>query len=237
MTSETTDLSNSIRPRSPVPRALWVGGGLLALAGAGLAGALITRSVQTPPAAEAVATAPAGANSTVAQNAATTTTSPKSTHPAKTNNLPPVNTASNWNAPGGTSQALACSTCGVVESVKPIQRNGQGSGLGAVAGGLLGGVVGHQAGGGNGKTALTVLGAIGGGLAGNEVEKRARAETLYEVHVRMQDGSLRVFQRAQSITVGSQVVADGSTLHLRNEDERGSSPRSIQTGMAPAGTT
>ena len=61
-------------------------------------------------------------------------------------------------------------------------------------GGVLGGVVGHQAGGGSGKTALTVLGAIGGGLAGHEVEKRVRSETVYDVHVRMEDGSTRTFR-------------------------------------------
>ena len=34
--------------------------------------------------------------------------------------------------------------------------------IGTIAGGVAGGVVGNQFGGGNGKTALTVLGAVGG---------------------------------------------------------------------------
>ena len=38
--------------------------------------------------------------------------------------------------------------------------------IGTIAGGVAGGVVGNQFGGGNGKTALTVLGAVGGALAG-----------------------------------------------------------------------
>ena len=43
-----------------------------------------------------------------------------------------------------------------------------GIGLGAVVGGLLG----HQVGGGNGKTLAAIVGAVGGGYAGNEIAKR-----------------------------------------------------------------
>ncbi len=38
-----------------------------------------------------------------------------------------------------------------------------------------------------------MAGAVGGGYAGNEVEKRTRATTSYQVQVRMEDGSLRSF--------------------------------------------
>ena len=65
------------------------------------------------------------------------------------------------------------------------------SGVGAVAGGVVGGLLGHQVGGGNGKKAMTVIGAVGGGVAGHEIEKQARATTVYKVTVRMDDGSLR----------------------------------------------
>ncbi|MBN3821808.1 glycine zipper 2TM domain-containing protein, partial [Paraburkholderia sp. Se-20369] len=60
---------------------------------------------------------------------------------------------------------------------------------GAAAGGLLG----NQFGGGNGRTAMTILGALGGGLAGNQVEKQVRAETDYQVQVQMQNGATRTF--------------------------------------------
>ena len=78
---------------------------------------------------------------------------------------------------------------------------------------LLGGAVGNKMGHGSGRTATTVLGAIGGGLAGNEVEKRARAETVYEVRVRMDDGSTRTFTQKTAPTPGSRVTVDGNTLH------------------------
>lgn len=94
--------------------------------------------------------------------------------------------------------AATCGNCGTVESVRALQVQGQGTGLGAVGGGVVGGVVGNQFGGGSGRTALTVLGALGGAYAGNEVEKRVRSSTQYEMTVRMEDGSVRTFHSASA---------------------------------------
>ena len=90
-----------------------------------------------------------------------------------------------------------------------------GSGVGAVAGGVVGGVLGNQVGGGNGRAAMTVIGAVGGGLAGHEIEKRARSVTVYRVKVRMDDGSLRTIEQSQSIAAGQKVRVDGKKLHLQ----------------------
>lgn len=111
-----------------------------------------------------------------------------------------------------TTAAAACSTCGVVESVRAVQVAGQGTGLGAVAGGVLGGVVGNQFGKGSGNTAMTVLGAVGGGYAGHQVEKRVRSHTAYQVHVRMSDGSLRTLQSGTDWPVGARVRVDGNRI-------------------------
>ena len=112
-----------------------------------------------------------------------------------------------------TATALpACSTCGVVEASSAVQQKGQGTGLGAVAGGVLGGVVGHQLGGGSGKQALTVLGALGGGLAGNEIEKRQRATTAYQLKIRMADGSVRTVTQGKALPVGQRVHVDGEQI-------------------------
>jgi outer membrane lipoprotein SlyB len=107
-----------------------------------------------------------------------------------------------------------CQTCGVIDSVNAVTRKGEGTGLGAVAGGVLGGVLGHQVGGGNGRTVMSVLGAVGGGLAGHEVEKRARAETIYEVTVRMDDGSTRTFTRRAAPAVGTKVTVEGNDYRV-----------------------
>ena len=56
------------------------------------------------------------------------------------------------------------------------------------------GLLGSQVGGGHGTQVATVVGAVGGGLAGNEIEKRVKTTKNYEITVRMEDGSSRVFQ-------------------------------------------
>lgn len=249
MSTEPNVVSLAPQSVSAVPRAVWIGGGLLALVTAALAGALVMRSVEpAAPTSLATAAAASAANSTAQPVPLTSPTPPaqvatatpaKPVHSAKpATPADATGTQGQWTAPGGTTHAVACTTCGVVEAVTTVHQKGQGTGLGAVAGGVLGGVVGHQVGGGNGKTAMTVLGAIGGGLAGNEVEKRARGETLFDVQVRMEDGSLRTFQRAQSMAVGTHVVVEGKTLRVAREaasnGSGGDAPRTLRTS-APAG--
>ena len=134
-----------------------------------------------------------------------------------------------------------CGNCGTVESATPIQREGAGTGLGAVAGGVLGAVVGNQVGGGNGRTAAAVLGALGGGWAGNSIEKKMKKETLYHVRVRMEDGGSRTFEVATPVNAGSHVTVEGGSLRLadgslasplppRQQRQTQSSPNPIQTG-------
>lgn len=112
-------------------------------------------------------------------------------------------------APAQRAAAPVCSDCGVVQAVTTVQRKGEGTGLGAVAGGVIGGVIGNQMGGGSGKDAMTVIGAVGGGMAGHEIEKRQRATTEYRIEVRMNDGSLRTLTQAQPLAVGQSVRVVG----------------------------
>ena len=85
-----------------------------------------------------------------------------------------------------------CHDCGVIESVREIEKKGEGSGLGAAVGGVAGGVLGRQTGGGRGRDVMTVLGAIGGAIAGNEIEKNRKKVKQYEIDIRFDDGSSRV---------------------------------------------
>lgn len=129
-------------------------------------------------------------------------------------------------APLATTPALEraplCATCGRVESVQAVQQAAPATGVGAVAGGVLGAVVGNQVGKGSGRTAATVLGAVGGGYVGHKVEERTRTQTVYQVAVRMEDGSLRRFQRSQPPAVGTPVVLQGNGF--RTADERYAAP-------------
>jgi outer membrane lipoprotein SlyB len=110
-----------------------------------------------------------------------------------------------------------CSDCGEVVNIRTVRKEGDSSGVGAVAGGALGGVLGHQMGAGRGKEAMTVLGAVGGILGGNEVEKQVKAKTLYLVDVRMADGSARTITEsiAPSLAIGSRVRVEGNMIAMR----------------------
>jgi outer membrane lipoprotein SlyB len=105
-----------------------------------------------------------------------------------------------------------CASCGVVESVTPITRKGEPGAVGAIAGGVLGAVLGNQVGQGSGKTVATVLGGVGGVLAGREIEKNVKKTTVYNVQVRMEDGSLRSFEQASSMAVGAKVTVEAGSL-------------------------
>jgi outer membrane lipoprotein SlyB len=108
-----------------------------------------------------------------------------------------------------------CASCGTVESIRTVELKGDAAGLGAVAGGLTGAVVGNQMGRGNGNTAMTLLGAAGGALAGNEIEKNVKKHYRYRVTVRMDDGSFRTVSQstAPAVAIGERVrVVDSAVI-------------------------
>ncbi len=132
-------------------------------------------------------------------------------------------------APQRVAQAPAnvCLSCGTVEGVTAVQRQGQVNGvavgnttigLGTVAGGVLGGLLGSQVGGGNGHTAMAVLGAAGGAYAGNTVEKNMKKVTVYDVRVRMDNGTTRNMEVSSSVPVGSRVTVEGKNLRMANSN-------------------
>lgn len=123
------------------------------------------------------------------------------------------------------SPAAICADCGTVQSVTAVQRQGQVNGvpvgnttigLGTVAGGVIGGLLGNQVGNGNGKTLATVVGAAGGAYAGNTVEKNMKKVTVYDVRVRMDDGTTRNMDISTDVPVGSKVIVEGKNLRLAN---------------------
>lgn len=217
---------------------LWAAIGVLGFAVLAMGGTLLyTQSA--PNTSEAAAANPASAAALAAATpvtavpapATTTATTAPVTAPAKPA-APPAQKVAKTPPPvyggGGTGGASpgystspqppvaqtrpVCANCGVVETVTAVRREGQAGGIGAVAGGVLGAVVGNQIGKGSGRTAGTVIGAIGGGFAGNEVEKRMNQVTVYQVRVRMEDGTLRTLEQAVPPTVGARVVIDANGL-------------------------
>ena len=134
------------------------------------------------------------------------------------------------NQPVAYPQASVCATCGSVEAVTAVERPGKPSAIsvGSVAGGVIGAALGNQVGRGNGRTLATVLGAVGGGFAGHAIEGQVRKETVYQVGVRMEDGSRRTVESATAPAVGSRVTVDGNSLQGQTSSyERRAAPMSV----------
>ena len=204
-------------PASRSPKVLWAVIGALAVAVAALGGVLLHRQdAGAPP--SAVAAAPA------ISSIAPDDFKPEAMPPAPVPAVPPVTAgpapqaraAAPVPSPGSGAAptpvvaaapaAPPCAVCGHVESVHPVQRTQPTSGVGAVAGGVVGGLVGNQFGHGNGRVATTVIGAVGGGFAGNAVEKHVRKVTVYQVAVRMDNGSLRTVETKTAPPIGKPVT-------------------------------
>ena len=78
---------------------------------------------------------------------------------------------------------------GTVQAVREVKQAGEHTAVGPIAGGVAGAVIGSQIGGGNGKKVMTVLGALGGAMAGKHIEKQARGTTRWEIDVRHDNGT------------------------------------------------
>lgn len=89
-----------------------------------------------------------------------------------------------------------CANCGLVLAVNVTEEEGKGSGVGVVAGGVVGGLVGNQVGQGTGRDLATIAGVVGGAFAGNKIEKQAKKTRSYDITVKMDDGSERVYRQA-----------------------------------------
>ena len=77
---------------------------------------------------------------------------------------------------------------GTVESVREVVEQKDPSGAGLIVGGLVGGGLGSLIGSGTGRTVATVVGALGGGYVGNEVEK-SKTQVVYQIGVKYDDGT------------------------------------------------
>lgn len=132
-------------------------------------------------------------------------TQPQSVRPAEK----PPRAAPNRDA------AIACADCGVVETIRTVEVEGKGNGLGMIAGGVTGALLGNQIGRGNGNAVATIAGAAGGAFAGNEIEKNMKKSLRYQVRVRMNDGTYRTLYQSSAPTfaVGENVkVVNGRVV-------------------------
>ena len=91
------------------------------------------------------------------------------------------------------SQPARCMDCGIVTRINTVPSGRTApSATGAILGGIVGAVAGHEisdhTGGSRGnKNIAAAAGAVGGALAGNQIQKNVTSDT-YDISVRMDDG-------------------------------------------------
>jgi outer membrane lipoprotein SlyB len=101
---------------------------------------------------------------------------------------------------------------GVVEKIEPTTISDQKHpGVGAVLGGVGGGLLGSLVGGGTGRDVAIALGAIGGAVAGHEVQKKYDTQPGSEITVRLDSGVLVVVTQPvdPDLKVGDKVMVQG----------------------------
>ncbi|HYT96668.1 MAG TPA: hypothetical protein VEO36_05065 [Casimicrobiaceae bacterium] len=104
---------------------------------------------------------------------------------------------------------------GTVESIVQVDRQKYAPGAGAVTGALVGGGLGSIAGQGWGKAAAVIVGAVGGGIVGNEMQKN-QTELIWEIGIRYDDGGYGTITQAQSpgLRIGDRVRVTDTGLEI-----------------------
>ncbi len=105
-----------------------------------------------------------------------------------------------------------------VESIRQVvEKKNSSSPLGMIAGGLIGGGLGSLVGGGSGRTAATIIGAVGGGFVGHNIEN-SQTHVVYEISVKYDNGTWGSVRQTASppFHIGDRVlVTDKGLEYLR----------------------
>jgi outer membrane lipoprotein SlyB len=104
---------------------------------------------------------------------------------------------------------------GTVESITQDTVQNVNTAVGTVGGALIGGGLGSLIGGGNGQTVATVVGAVGGGFAGNQLAQRSQT-VVWRIGVRYDDGTFATVQQtvAPGLRVGDRVRVTNTGIEL-----------------------
>ena len=153
----------------------------------------------------------------IASDAAVTATLTQGRRSVSANLDRPLLATANRNA-SERRAARYCANCGVVESINAVEVKGDGGYVGKIAGGVIGGLLGNQMGAGRGQDAMTVVGVVGGALAGNEIEKRRNKTVHYDVVTRLQGGGEQTVTYASEppFKVGDRVRVENGVLVANN---------------------
>ena len=89
----------------------------------------------------------------------------------------------------------------VVESVREVTIQRDSKGIGTVGGAVIGGLAGSSVGGGRGQDIATVVGAIGGLVAGQAIENQANQRKGYEITLKYDSGETRVIVQEADVEI------------------------------------
>ena len=105
---------------------------------------------------------------------------------------------------------------GIVKSIEQKEVD-DASGTGAAVGAVAGGVLGNTVSGKKNKTLGTLIGAVAGGVAGHYGEKYLKKKRVWEVNVKMTDGSEKRFEYESDpeLAVGDEVLISGNSIHKK----------------------
>ena len=105
-----------------------------------------------------------------------------------------------------------------VESVRKVMIQRDSKGIGVIGGAVVGGLAGSSAGGGRGQDIATVLGAIGGMVAGQAIENQSNQREGLEVIVKYDSGETRVIVQEADVDVKAgdrvRVISGGGVLRI-----------------------
>jgi outer membrane lipoprotein SlyB len=105
-----------------------------------------------------------------------------------------------------------------IESIRQVVEHKNSSApLGMIAGGLIGGGLGSLIGGGSGRTAATIIGALGGGYIGHNIEN-SQTHVVYEIGIKYDNGSWGTIRQTASppFRIGDRVlVTDQGLEYMR----------------------
>ena len=104
---------------------------------------------------------------------------------------------------------------GTVESITQDTVQNVNTTAGTIGGALIGGALGSLVGGGTGQTVATVVGAVGGGFAGNQLAQRSQT-FVWRIGVRYDDGTIATVQQtsAPGLRIGDRVQVTNTGIEL-----------------------
>jgi outer membrane lipoprotein SlyB len=127
------------------------------------------------------------------------------------------------------AQRLSVVQDATVLSVRSVTVDGNQSGLGGTAGAVVGGAIGGNRSHGAEQAVFGVLGAVGGAVIGNAIERNATKEDAVEIQLQLRNGERRAIVQAKA----GETFNPGDAVVLVTTGGRTRVTRAPAPGQAP----